>query len=105
MKAVAITPGKFQSGGFTERGIKGIHGMMSEFIVDDPRYLIQVPDRARSFAVLTEPMSVVVKGLRHVHLIQRRLRWQGGRALVLELGPIGLLATLLLRGSKTPRYS
>lgn len=85
------------TGGFTERGIKGIHGMMSEFIADDPRYLIQVPDRARSYAVLTEPMSVVAKGLRHAKQIQGRLLWEGRRALVLGAGPIGLLATLALR--------
>lgn len=85
------------TGGFTERGIKGIHGMMSEFIADDPRYLIPVPDRARSYAVLTEPMSVVAKGLRQALQIQQRLRWDGRRALVLGAGPIGLLATLALR--------
>lgn len=86
------------TGGFTERGIKGVHGLMSEFIVDDPRYLIPVPDRARSFAVLTEPMSVVAKGVRHALLIQSRLTWDRRRALVLGAGPIGLLATMMLRG-------
>ena len=85
------------TGAFTERGIKGIHGMMSEFITDDPRYLIHVPDRARGYAVLTEPMSVVAKGVRQALQIQGRLRWEGRRALVLGAGPIGLLATLALR--------
>ena len=85
------------TGGFTERGIKGIHGMMSEFITDDPRYLIHVPDRARHYAVLTEPMSVVAKGLRQAQQIQSRLLWEGRRALVLGAGPIGLLATMALR--------
>lgn len=85
------------TGAFTERGIKGIHGMMSEFIVDDPRYLIRVPDHARPYAVLTEPMSVVAKALRQASLIQARLIWHPHRALVLGAGPIGLLATLALR--------
>ena len=86
------------TGTFTERGIKGIHGMMSEVIVDDPRYLVKVPDHARGYAVLTEPMSVVAKALRQAQLIQRRLIWNApGRALVLGAGPLGLLATLALR--------
>lgn len=85
------------TGAFTERGIKGIHGMMSEFIVEDPKYLVSVPERARDYAVLTEPMSVVAKGLRQAFLIQSRLAWQRKRALVLGAGPIGLLATLALR--------
>ncbi len=85
------------SGGFTERGIKGLHGMICEYLVEDPRFLIEIPESARGYGVLMEPMSVVAKGLRQAELIQQRLRWAPKRALVLGAGPIGLLATLALR--------
>ena len=82
---------------FSERGIKGLHGAICEFIAEDPAFLINVPADARRFAVLVEPMSVVAKALRHALLIQSRMRWQPNRALVLGAGPIGLLAAFALR--------
>lgn len=82
---------------FSERGIKGLHGAICEFISEDPAFLIQVPAEARAFAVLVEPMSVVAKALRHALYIQSRLRWTPKRALVLGAGPIGLLAAMALR--------
>ena len=48
--------------------------------------------------VLTEPTSVVEKGILQAFEIQRRLRlWRPTRAAVLGAGTIGLLATLVLR--------
>lgn len=85
------------SGQFTERGIKGVHGGLTEYFAEEPSMLIPIPAAARPYAVLLEPMSVVAKGLRHALLIQRRLDWSQKRALVLGAGPIGLLATLTLR--------
>jgi threonine dehydrogenase-like Zn-dependent dehydrogenase len=85
------------SGTFTERGIKGLHGGLCEWLSENPSMLVRVPDSARMFAVLLEPMSVVEKGLRHAILIQGRFNWSPRRALVLGAGPIGQLATLLLR--------
>ncbi|MDD5302487.1 MAG: glucose 1-dehydrogenase [Elusimicrobia bacterium] len=85
------------SGTFTERGIKAVHGGLCEYIVEDPSMLIAVPPAMRAYAVLLEPMSVVAKGLRHAQLIQKRLEWGPRRALVVGAGPIGLLATLTLR--------
>jgi threonine dehydrogenase-like Zn-dependent dehydrogenase len=85
------------SGAFTERGIKGIHGGICAYITEAPEMLIRVPAAARAYAVLLEPMSVVAKGIRHALLIQKRLRWEPRRALVVGAGPIGLLATLSLR--------
>lgn len=85
------------SGAFTERGIKAVHGGLCEFIAEDPSMLIPIPARARPYAVLLEPMSVVAKGLRHALLIQQRFEWRPRRALVAGAGPIGLLATLTLR--------
>lgn len=85
------------TGKFTERGIKAVHGMISEFIVEDPAYLIPVPESARPYAVLMEPMSVAAKGIRQAQKIQGRLQWEPRRALVLGAGPIGLLAAFTLR--------
>lgn len=85
------------SGQFTERGIKGVHGGLTEYFAEDPSMLIPIPAAARSHAVLLEPMSVVAKGLRHALMIQKRLDWGPKRALVLGAGPIGLLATFTLR--------
>jgi threonine dehydrogenase-like Zn-dependent dehydrogenase len=85
------------SGAFTERGIKGVHGGLCAYIAEAPSMLIAVPPAARSYAVLLEPMSVVAKGIRHALLIQKRFQWEPRRALVIGAGPIGLLATLALR--------
>ena len=85
------------TGNFLERGIKGLNGMLCEFIAEAPRYLVPIAPAARHYAVLAEPMSVVAKGLRQAGLIQRRLAWEPKRVLVLGAGPIGLLAALTCR--------
>ncbi|MCM2267820.1 MAG: glucose 1-dehydrogenase [Elusimicrobiales bacterium] len=85
------------TGNFLERGIKGLDGMLCEYIAEYPRYLVPIRPEARPYAVLAEPMSVVAKGIRQAGLIQGRLAWAPKRALVLGAGPIGLLATMALR--------
>lgn len=85
------------TGGYTEMGIKGVHGALRERAVDDPRWLIPVPESARGTAVLVEPMSVFIKGWRHALKMQERLCWEPKRALVLGAGPLGLLAAYSLR--------
>src|SRR5919107_1044442 len=83
---------------YTERGIAGSHGFMTESVVEDVRWVIGVPHELAHIGVLVEPLSVVEKALRQANLIQRRLTsWQPKTALVLGAGPIGLLGTLLLR--------
>jgi threonine dehydrogenase-like Zn-dependent dehydrogenase len=92
------------TGGFTERGIKGLHGFMTELIVDEERYLCHVPRGLVEVAVLVEPLTIIEKALTEVWRVQARLPWgdsgKGHRALVLGAGPVGLLATmkLLLQG-------
>ena len=83
---------------YFERGINLRHGFLTEYYVDDPEYIVKVPDGLAHVAVLTEPLSVPEKGILQAYEIQRRLRvWRPRRAAVLGAGTIGLLATLILR--------
>jgi threonine dehydrogenase-like Zn-dependent dehydrogenase len=85
------------TGNYRERGIKGIHGFMSERYAENPRYLVRLASRLRPVAVLMEPMSVVQKGIDHASRIQQRVSWDPRKAVVVGAGPIGLLAALVLR--------
>src|SRR5919198_7631 len=83
---------------YFERGVSRRHGYLTEFYVDDPEYIVKVPDGLIDIAVLAEPLSVAYKGIVQAYEIQRRLKvWQPRRAAVLGAGTIGLLATLILR--------
>jgi threonine dehydrogenase-like Zn-dependent dehydrogenase len=83
---------------YYERGINLLHGFLAEYYVEDAEFLVHVPAGLKHVAVLTEPMSVVQKGLEQAYAIQRRLQvWQPRRAAVMGAGPIGLLAALALR--------
>ena len=86
------------TGAFTERGIKGEHGFLAEYYVEEPRWLVKVPPALKDVAVLLEPLSVVEKLVAQVFAIQSRLLfWQPRRAAVIGTGAIGILATALLR--------
>jgi threonine dehydrogenase-like Zn-dependent dehydrogenase len=86
------------SGKYTERGIMRRHGYMAHFYTEKAEFLNKIPKEIRDFAVLLEPMSVVEKGIDHTFLLQRRLKhWKPTFAMVLGAGPIGLLATAVLR--------
>lgn len=83
---------------YYERGINLLQGFMTEYFVDDPEYLVKVPERLKHIAVLLEPMSVSEKGIIQAEETQRRLRvWRPRKAAVMGSGPIGLLAALGLR--------
>jgi glucose 1-dehydrogenase len=49
------------TGDFTERGIKMTHGFMTEFYVEEEKYLTVVPPELRDVAVLVEPLTVAEK--------------------------------------------
>lgn len=106
------------SGRFTERGISGAHGFMTEFVVDDERYMNPVPRTLRDVGVLTEPLTIAEKAITQVWQVQRRLPWvtppqpgvapaHGLRAVVLGAGPVGLLGAMVLvnAGFTTTVYS
>jgi threonine dehydrogenase-like Zn-dependent dehydrogenase len=83
---------------YYERGINLRHGFLTEYYVDEPDYLVDVPPGLQHVGVLLEPTSVIEKGIAQAYEIQRRLRvWHPTRAAVLGAGTVGLLATLALR--------
>jgi glucose 1-dehydrogenase len=101
--------------GYTERGIKGLHGFMAEFVVDDAQYMTIVPRDLRSNAVLVEPATIAAKGLIQALKIMQRLPWfdQGQlsapgekayRAVVLGAGAVGLLGAMALRNAGFETY-
>ncbi len=93
------------SGNYTERGIRARDGYMAEFVVDKEKYCIKIPNSIADVGVLTEPMSVSVKGIDEAIKIQAARipgatyeSWpKGKKALIVGLGPIGLLAAFDLR--------
>jgi threonine dehydrogenase-like Zn-dependent dehydrogenase len=83
---------------YWEHGISRVHGFLTAYYVEEPGHLVRIPHQLRHIGVLTEPTSVVAKGLTVAWETQRRLKvWQPRRAAVLGAGTIGLLATLGLR--------
>jgi glucose 1-dehydrogenase len=85
-------------GGYTERGIRGLHGFCAERYAERPEYLFPVPEEIADVAVLLEPLTISEKGWRHVTAAQRRMTvWEPKRALVTGAGPVGILGAVLLR--------
>src|SRR5438045_5364962 len=84
-------------GNYTERGIKGAHGYMSEYYSEKPEFMVKIPATLRRFAVLLEPLSIVEKATFQAWKMQERMLWHPKRAVVLGAGPIGILCTILLR--------
>ena len=107
------------TGDFTERGIKEAHGYMTEFVVDHEWNMNLVPNDLREVAVLVEPLTIAEKALAQVFwLMQHRPPWigpevpnaergRGLKALVLGVGPVGLLGAMMLvaAGFETYVYS
>ncbi|MEX2598976.1 MAG: alcohol dehydrogenase catalytic domain-containing protein, partial [Dehalococcoidia bacterium] len=83
---------------YRECGINLLHGFLTERYAASEKFLIKAPRVLSDIGVLLEPMSVIEKGVAHALNVQRRLPlWNVERAAVLGAGPIGLLATMLLR--------
>jgi len=103
------------TGDYTERGIKGRHGFMTDEIIDDDKNMHVVPPSLADIAVLTEPLTIAEKGLIELDSVLTRMPWvdpqkaesRGLNAVVLGAGPVGLLGAmaLLVRGFKTWVYS
>ena len=84
------------NGQYTERGIKEIHGFMSERWRIEPEYAIKVDPSLGLLGVLLEPMTVITKALEQTFIIGQRSYWEPRTVLVTGAGPIGLLAALRL---------
>jgi glucose 1-dehydrogenase len=107
------------TGDFSERGIKEAHGYMAEYVVDYERYMNPVPPGLRDIAVLAEPLTIAEKAIAQVSWMMRQRppwndpgtpgeeRGKGLSALVLGIGPVGLLGamTLVTAGFTTYVYS
>jgi threonine dehydrogenase-like Zn-dependent dehydrogenase len=86
------------TGHYKEHGIKGLHGFAREFAVSDSEFVVKLPESLSEVGILLEPLTIVEKGLTQAHEIQQsRMKWKPKDALVLGAGPVGLLATALLR--------
>jgi threonine dehydrogenase-like Zn-dependent dehydrogenase len=85
-----------RNGGYTERGIKGLHGFGAERFRIEPRFAIKIDSSLGEHGVLLEPASVVAKGWDHIERIGRRFHsWEPRRLLVTGAGPVGLLAAMM----------
>ena len=104
-----------RTGAYTERGIKGRHGFMTDEVVDLAKNMHLVPRGLAEIAVLTEPLTITEKALNELDSILVRMPWvdptkaakRGLNAVVLGAGPVGLLGALalLVRGYDTWIYS
>jgi threonine dehydrogenase-like Zn-dependent dehydrogenase len=71
---------------------------MTEYFIDDADYIVRIPEGLKDVGVLLEPLTIAIKGVTQAYEIQRRLHlWRPRRAAVCGCGPLGLLATLVLR--------
>lgn len=106
------------TGDFTEHGIKESHGFMTEFVVEQERYLNVVPPALRESAILVEPLTIAEKAFAQTIQIQGRLPWfnanvphanllKGQQALILGAGPVALLGAMVMlsAGATTFIYS
>jgi glucose 1-dehydrogenase len=99
-------PDMCQTGKYRERGIRGLDGYQTEFVVDKEQYVVQVPTKLEAIGVLMEPLSIVEKAIDEAVRLQIvrcpeaaiTPDWiVGRRCLVAGLGPVGLLASMVLQ--------
>jgi threonine dehydrogenase-like Zn-dependent dehydrogenase len=108
------------TGLFTEHGIHKLDGFLTQYTVTQEQYVVKVPRKLAKLAVLAEPMSIAEKGVEQIKHIQSRIHWYCGHsehswdseqwggckvALVVGAGPLGLLATALLRLAGVTTYT
>jgi threonine dehydrogenase-like Zn-dependent dehydrogenase len=84
-----------RNGQYTERGIKEIHGFMSDRWRIEPEYAVKVDKSLGLLGVLLEPTTVVAKAWDHITAVSQRAFWEPRSVLVTGAGPIGLLAAMM----------
>lgn len=103
------------TGCFTERGIKGAHGFLCEYVVDEACYLHSVSAELRDVMVLVEPLTIAEKALTQLWQVQQRLPWacpvvpgkapgHCHRAVVFGAGPVGLLGAMVFQSAAFDLY-
>ena len=107
------------TGLYKERGIHKLDGFLTQFAVDRDEYVVKVPAELVDLAVFTEPLSIAEKAIDQIRIIQSRLPWSCPHpdhtftsqdwgvclsGLVVGAGPLGLLATALLRLDSVNTY-
>ncbi len=94
------------TGKYRERGIWSLDGYQTERVVDRQQYVVKIPPNLASAAVLVEPLSIVEKAIdealrvqcARVPMVAAVPDWPfGRRVLVAGIGPVGLLAAMVLR--------
>ncbi len=85
------------TGNYFEHGIYNLHGFAGEYAISDANFLVKIPSEIEGLAVLLEPFSIVEKAVTQSFKIQERLTWKPKRAFVVGAGPLGLLATMIMR--------
>ncbi|MDB4867131.1 MAG: glucose dehydrogenase, partial [Cohnella sp.] len=78
-----------QTGNYVERGIKGADGFLCEYVVENAKYVVKVPDECLLYGVFVEPQSIVEKVYNQTLKIQQRMIWQTQTVRVLGSGPLG----------------
>jgi threonine dehydrogenase-like Zn-dependent dehydrogenase len=86
-----------QTGNYVERGIKGADGFLCEYVAENTKYVVKVPEECLPYGVLVEPQSIVEKVYTQTLKIQQRMIWQPQTMLILGSGPLGILAALTCR--------
>lgn len=95
-----------QTGLYTERGIHGADGYQTEFVVDSETWITRLAPELESTGVLIEPLTIVEKAIVEALRVQGQRdpeaqitpAWITGQpCLVAGLGPVGLLAAMVLR--------
>lgn len=101
-----LRPDMCSTGRYHERGIWGLDGFQTERVVDHEEFIVRVPEKLGLAAVLAEPTSVIEKAIHEAVRVQMarlptapaHLDWlHGRRCLIAGLGPVGLLAAMVLR--------
>jgi threonine dehydrogenase-like Zn-dependent dehydrogenase len=97
------------TGRVRERGIVGLHGFLSERIVEREEHLVRVSEDLVEVAPLVESLCTPEKALRRIGNARAHLPTSGTmngvhRALVTGSGPIALLAVMALRLRDVPTW-
>ena len=84
-------------GDYRERGIRGADGFLQDYIIEEPRHLIRIPKKARDYAILLEPLSIIEKAIENAYVANSRFTWKPKRALITGDGTIGIIGAHALR--------